>query len=105
MAKRQENPVDFSKYFWLEMGCGLAGIISLSRGQLLLSCCTADLTLFWKKCFGRVNYPDQTYCVLGRLIHDTTSVIRDVLEIGKFLHLDFWHVLDESFDRVEHNYL
>lgn len=52
--------------------------------------------------------PDQTDCVPGRLIYDNISFIRDILEIGKLLNLNFGLVSvdqEKAFDRVEHNYL
>ncbi len=56
----------------------------------------------------RVIHPDQTYCVPGRRIVDNIYFIRDVLDLGKGLNLDFGILsLDQekAFDRVEHKYL
>lgn len=57
---------------------------------------------------GDIIEPDQTYCVPGRLIYDNISFIRDILEIGKLLNLNFGLVsVDQTkaFDRIEFNYL
>lgn len=53
----------------------------------------------------QVIHPDQTYCVPGRQIFDNISFIRDVLDFGKSLNLDFGLVSlnqEKAFDRVEH---
>ncbi len=53
-------------------------------------------------------HPDQTYCVPRRSIFDYVSLVRDVLDVSKLLHLDCGLISldqDKAFDRVEHCYL
>lgn len=55
-----------------------------------------------------VIHPDQTYCVPWRRIFDNISFIRDFLDIGKNLNLNFGLVSidqEKAFDRVEYTYL
>jgi len=56
----------------------------------------------------QVVWPDQTYCIPGRLIYDNIVLIRDLLEISKLFGLKMGIVSidqEKAFDRVEHTYL
>lgn len=56
----------------------------------------------------QVIHPDQTYRVLGRLISNSISFIRDIFDIGKIFDLDFGVLpvdQEKAFARVEHSYL
>ena len=60
------------------------------------------------KVVGEVIHPDQSYCVPGRLIYDNICFIRDIVDVGRRLNLDFGLVSidnQKAFDRIEHNYL
>ncbi len=60
------------------------------------------------KVLAEIIHSDQTYCVPGRQIFDNISFLRDFLDIGKLLDVNFGLISidqEKAFDRVEHSYL
>ncbi len=55
------------------------------------------------KVLGEIIQSDQTYCVPGRQIFDNISFLRDFLDIGKLLDVNFGLISidqEKAFDRV-----
>lgn len=84
-------------------------LTDIKNWRLVSLLCT-DYKLLSKVLAGRlvkvmkqVVQPDQSYCVPGRSIVDNISLVRDVLDISRLLHLDCALIsLDQekAFDRV-----